>query len=234
VHERFYIRRRGRMTRAQARALDELYADRCVPPDGAPLDADALFGRRAPIAVEIGFGMGHALAGLAANHPDWNCLGIEVYRPGIGALLHQCQARGLDNVRILEGDARAAFRERLAPRSVHRIHVFFPDPWPKARHHKRRLIEPAFAALLASRLEIGGRLLLATDWADYAEGMLEVLDAEPGLRNLAPGGGYFPQPADRATTRFEQRGLRLGHAVFDLAYEAVPAPHRNSATTLSR
>jgi tRNA (guanine-N7-)-methyltransferase len=221
MHERFYIRRRGRMTRAQGRALETLYDSYCLPASGPRLDPADLFGRPAPVAVEVGFGMGHALVDLATARPDWNCIGIEVYRPGIGSLLNACRARALTNVRVLEGDARAAFRERFAPQSLHRVHVFFPDPWPKARHHKRRLIEPEFARLLASRLEPGGRLLLATDWEDYAHVMLEVLNAEPGLCNLAPDAGFSPQPAERPSTRFAERGLRLGHTVYDLVFEPV-------------
>jgi tRNA (guanine-N7-)-methyltransferase len=209
------------MTRAQARALDALYDAYVAAADGPRLDTSTLFGRAAPLAIEIGFGMGQALVALAQAHPDWNCLGVEVYRPGIGALLNACEAHRLTHVRVLEGDARQALAQRIAPRSVHRLHVFFPDPWPKARHHKRRLIEPGFAALAASRLEPGGLLLLATNWAEYAEVMRSVLNATPGLRNLAPDGGFVPQPGDRPNTRFAARGLRLGHVVYDLAYQAV-------------
>jgi tRNA (guanine-N7-)-methyltransferase len=219
--ERLYIRRRGRMTRAQARALETLYEHYCVPAAGEPIDFPLLFGREAPLALEIGFGMGHALTHCAETHPHWNCVGVEIYRPGIGAVLNQCHNRGIENVRILEGDARATLMQRIAPRTLHRIFVFFPDPWPKARHRKRRLIEPDFARLLASRLERRGRLLLATDWQDYAEDMLGVLNAEPGLRNLAPDAGFAARPEERPATRFAERGIRLGHEVRDLIFEAI-------------
>jgi tRNA (guanine-N7-)-methyltransferase len=218
---RLYIRRRGRMTRAQARALESLYERHCLPATGEPIDDAAWFGRDAPLALEVGFGMGHALVHLAATHPDWNCIGIEIYRPGIGALLNRCEGEGIDNVRILEGDARAALAQRIRPRSLQRVHVFFPDPWPKSKHHKRRLIEAGFVQLLVSRMRVGGRLLLATDWEDYAEWMLAVLNGEPRLRNLDPAGRFASAPEDRPSTRFAERGIRLGLPVRDLAFEVL-------------
>ncbi len=218
VKERIYIRRRGRMTRGQARALDELYEKFSRPVSETAIDIDDWFERQAPVLLEIGFGMGDALVAFAEAHPDWNCVGVEIYRPGLGGVMARCAERGLDNVRLLEGDARTALAASLTPGSLDRIHVFFPDPWPKARHHKRRLIEPGFARLAATRLAPGGRLLLATDWEDYANQMLSVLEAEPALRNLAPAGGFSARTPDRPLTRFEERGMRLGHGVWDLAF----------------
>ncbi len=217
--QRLYIRRRGRMTRGQARALEQQYAGFCRPVSDQPLDTSDWFGRQAPLALEIGFGMGQALLAQAEARPDWNWLGIEIYLPGIGSALSGLTQRGLSNVRILDGDARQALTAMLAPQSLSQVSIFFPDPWPKARHHKRRLIQPDFAALLATRLQPGGRLLLATDWAPYAEHMLAVLQDEPALRNTAPAGSFAPRPAQRPETNFERRGLRLGHEVFDLIYE---------------
>jgi tRNA (guanine-N7-)-methyltransferase len=183
-----------------------------------PFDLGEAFGREAPLGVEIGFGMGHALAAWAAAAPDWNLLGIEVYEPGIGALLLALKQASLDNVRVAEADAAAFLAEAMAPASIDELRVFFPDPWPKKRHHKRRLIQDEFVALAASRLKAGGRLLLATDWQPYAEWMLEVLERST-LENLAPSGsGFAPRAPERIVTRFEARGERLGHDVWDLSF----------------
>ena len=204
------MRRKGRITRAQMRALAEL-GPRYLLPDEGPLDCTAWFGRTAPLLVEIGFGNGDALVAFAQRHPDWDCLGIEVYDAGVGALLKSIAERELANVGIVHGDAVPVLERRLAEASVDRFHIFFPDPWPKARHHKRRLIQPAFVELLTSRLKPAGVLHLATDWAPYAEHMIEVLAAQDRLQPTAPGQA-------RAATRFEARGERLGHDVFDLAW----------------
>jgi len=215
---RVYIRRQGRMTVAQARALRELLDRYQIPVSTEPADWDAHFGRRAPLVLEIGFGMGHALLETAQRHPDWNCLGVEVYRPGIGALLNSAEAAGLSNVRVIEGDAREVLANMITEGTLHRVMVFFPDPWPKSKHHKRRLINPEFAALVAQRLSANGELLAATDWEHYAEAMRDVLDAEPDLENLAGAGQFATRDEERPTTRFEARGVRLGHHVWDLAY----------------
>lgn len=226
---RLYLRRRGRVTRGQGRALDELAPRYCLAPEGGVLDPPAVFGRAAPLGVEIGFGMGHALIDWALERPEWNLLGIEVYQPGIGSALLGLERNGLGHVRLLEADAQGVLNRRLAPDSLDEVRIFFPDPWPKARHHKRRLIQPDFAALLARRLRPGGLLWVATDWADYAEWIVAVLDAEPMLeparahrvesdvrdRETAPAGALEPV---RPHTRFESRGRRLGHAVWDLRY----------------
>lgn len=176
-----------------------------------------MFGREAALGLEIGFGSGQALLDWAESAPDWNLLGIEVYEPGIGSLLKGLTERSLGNVRVLSEDALVVLGSRIAPGSLDEVRIFFPDPWPKKRHHKRRLVSPAFAAMLVSAMRPGARLRLATDWQEYAEQMLAVLNAEPGLSNDA-GDGYAPRFEGRNVTRFEARGQRLGHAVWDLCF----------------
>lgn len=212
---RSYVVRAGRMTDAQRRAIDELWP-RFGVEDGGRLDAASLFGRSLPLAVEVGFGNGEALLQLAAAHPERGFLGIEVYPPGVGRLLAGLAARGLENVRVLRGDAVAAFEERVRESSLDAVYVWFPDPWPKKRHQKRRLVQPALVALWARALRPGGTLHLATDWEDYALGMLQVTDAEPLLVNPAGAGCFAEGPGERPVTRFERRGRRLGHGVRDL------------------
>jgi tRNA (guanine-N7-)-methyltransferase len=180
------------------------------------LDAAAAFGRKAPLVVEIGFGMGQATAQIAQARPDLDYLGIEVHAPGIGALLQRIDEAALTNLRIVQHDAVAVLEAMIAPESLSGVHVFFPDPWPKKKHHKRRLIQPPFVALLASRLAPGGRLHCATDWQPYAEQMLAVLSAETQLVNSA--NGFAPRPDERPLTKFEQRGQTLGHGVWDLVF----------------
>lgn len=206
--ERTYLRKRGRMTRGQQRALRELAPRLCVaaPPASRPL------------GVEIGFGMGQGLAQWAEQAPDWSLVGIEVYQPGIGALLLQLDRRGLDNVRVIEGAAEAVLAERFADGSIDELRVLFPDPWPKLRHHKRRLIQPDFVELLSRKLAVGGRLHLATDWAPYAEWMLEVMGQNPDFDNVFGAGAFAPDRQQRPATRFEARGERLGHQVRDLLF----------------
>ncbi len=216
---RSFVLRHGRMTVAQRRAWEAGWARLGIDFSGQPLDFDALFGRPGPRVLEIGFGMGHSLAAMAAAAPDSNFLGIEVHRPGVGKLLHLVQEQGLGNVRVLCHDAVEVLRDGIAPDSLDTLQVFFPDPWHKKRHHKRRLIQPPFVELAASRLRPGGRLHLATDWEHYAEQMLEVLSACPLLENTAEAGGYAPRPAHRPLTKFEQRGERLGHGVWDLVFQ---------------
>lgn len=213
---RSYVLRQGRMSVAQKRAHDALLERYALPYAPQQVDLDVVFGRSAPKILEIGFGMGETTAAIAQAHPENDYLGIEVHAPGVGSLLKQIDAQGLCNVRIVQHDAVEVVQHMLAPATLDAIHVFFPDPWPKKRHHKRRLIQPAFAALLASRLKPGGYLHLATDWQEYAEQMLAVLAAEPLLANSARD--YAPRPAYRPLTKFEQRGLRLGHQVWDLVF----------------
>ena len=214
---RSFVTRAGRITPAQERALERLWPKYGVDPDGL-LDLDALFGRRAERVAEIGFGNGDNLLELAQAHPERDFLGIEVHRPGVGRLLLNLEQRGLNNVRVICRDAVDVLSRHLAVSSLDEILILFPDPWPKKRHHKRRLVQPAFVGLLVDRLKSGGTLRLATDWAPYAEEMLVHLSAEPRLRNLAPDGGYVPRPGQRQSTRFERRGERLGHGVWDLAF----------------
>ena len=209
-----YVRRRGRMTRGQARALSELREQFCINPERAEFAANAK-----PVGIEIGFGMGHATLAWAQQRPDWTLFGIEVYEPGIGALMLQLEEARIDNLRIIEADARTLFEEWLPAASIDQINIFFPDPWPKKRHASRRIIQPDTLALFASRLKESGSLRLATDWQPYAQWMLECGNAEPSLTNVTPDGKFADRPAERPVTRFEQRGLRLGHGVWDLCYE---------------
>lgn len=217
---RSFVRREGRMTTAQADALERLWPAYGVEPSDAA-DIQSRFMRPAPLVVEIGFGGGEATLWRAQQDPGRNFLGIEVHRPGVGGLMLRANQAGLDNLRVACTDA-VEFVEAMPTGTLDTAIIEFPDPWPKKRHHKRRLVQPAFIATLVERLVVDGSLLLATDWADYAEHMLEVLEAEPRLRNMAPNGaGFAPRSAWRPPTRFEERGLRRGHAVFDLVYRRV-------------
>jgi len=213
--------RGGRATAAQQRALCEQWPRYGFDYTMAPADLDALFGRSAPRTLEIGFGNGETLAALADRHPGRDFLGIEVHPPGVGHLLQLAGAAELTNLRISRHDAVEVLRDQLLPQALDEVLVLFPDPWHKKRHHKRRLVNAAFATLVASRLAPGGRLHLATDWEHYAQQMIEVLDAEPLLTNRAGAGRFVPRDDARAPTRFERRGERLGHAVFDLEYVRV-------------
>jgi tRNA (guanine-N7-)-methyltransferase len=220
---RTYLRRRGRTTRAQARALEELSGRYCLAPEGGVLDPGAAYGRSAPWGLEIGFGMGQALVDWALERPDWNLLGVEVYQPGIGSAMLALERHGVTTVRLLQAAAEPVLEDRLASSSLDEVRIFFPDPWPKKRHHKRRLLQAPVAALLADRLRPGGLLWLATDWEDYGRAMVEVLDGAGELvRERAPrvetGVGAGSADEARPRTRFESRGRRLGHAVWDLRY----------------
>jgi tRNA (guanine-N7-)-methyltransferase len=215
-HIRSFVMRRGHLSDGQRRAHDRLLPAFGIPYQPAALDYRAAFGRVAPVVLEIGFGMGDSTAEIAAAHPQTDFLCIEVYTPGVGSLLRMVEERGLGNIRIVQHDAVEVLRDMVAPDSLAGVHVFFPDPWPKKRHHKRRLIQPAFVAALASRIAPGGYLHCATDWEDYAVQMLEVLGAEPLLENTVAD--YAPRPDHRPPTKFERRGLRLGHGVRDLIF----------------
>ena len=197
-------------------ALDRLWPRYGVPVSGDPLDVPALFGRDAPLVLEIGSGMGDATAAMAAADPGRDYLAVEVHLPGIASLLAHVEERGLGNVRVARGDALTLVERMLRPSSVDAVHVFFPDPWPKLKHHKRRLIQPAHLALLRSRLVPGGVLHCATDWPPYAQAMLATLSADPELVNTTEG--FAPRPAYRVTTRFERRAVRQGRPVFDLVF----------------
>ncbi len=219
---RSFVLRAGRMGPGQQRALKELGPRFLLPFTPQPLDLDATFGRHAPCVLEIGFGMGDATAQVATATPGTDFIGIEVHAPGVGALLKRIGEQGLGNLRLIQHDAVPVLEQMIPPRSLAGIHIWFPDPWHKKKHHKRRLLQPGFAALLASRLAPGGYLHCATDWQPYAEQMLEVLAAEPGLVNTAAG--YAPRPAWRPLTKFEARGLKLGHGVWDLVFNASTPP----------
>jgi tRNA (guanine-N7-)-methyltransferase len=219
---RSYVVRAGRMGTGQVRALAELAPRWVLSYTAQTADFAAVFGREAPRVVEIGFGMGDATAQIAAARPDTDFVGIEVHPPGVGALLQRIEERGLTNLRIVQHDAVEVLEHMVAPASLAGVHVFFPDPWHKKRHHKRRLIQGPFVALLASRLAPGGYLHCATDWQPYAEQMLEVLSAEPLLANRFAG--YAPRPDYRPLTKFENRGLKLGHGVWDLIFTRATPP----------
>jgi tRNA (guanine-N7-)-methyltransferase len=217
---RSFVMRAGRMTVAQARALVELWPRYGVEFAAQPLSLDELFGRAAPRTLEIGFGNGEHLAALAAAHPGRDYFGVEVHRPGVGHLLLLAATDNLANVRVSTHDAVEVLREQIAPASLDEVLVLFPDPWHKKRHHKRRLIQPPLVELIASRMRPGGVFKLATDWEEYARQMLEVLGAAtPQFKNLSPTGDWMPRPDERAPTRFEKRGARLGHGVWDLSFE---------------
>jgi tRNA (guanine-N7-)-methyltransferase len=213
---RSYVLRGGRMGTGQQRALAELGPRYVLPWRDAPLDFEQVFGRRAPVILEIGFGMGDATAQIAGNRPDTDFLGVEVHEAGVGALLRRIGEQQLANVRIVRHDAVEVLRHMVPPGSLAGVHVFFPDPWHKKRHHKRRLVQPPFVRLVAERLAPGGVVHFATDWLPYAEQMLQVLGDEPALENTAAG--YAERPAYRPLTRFEARGVRLGHDVRDLLF----------------
>jgi len=216
---RSFVMRAGRMTSGQARALEELWPRYGVEYSPQQLSLDALFGRQAPRTLEIGFGNGEHLASLAAAHPERDYLGVEVHRPGVGHLLMLASTNNLANIRASSHDAVEVLREQIAPGALDEVLVLFPDPWHKKRHHKRRLIQPLFVELIASRLAGGGVLRLATDWEQYAQQMLEVLSGAAVLfENLSPTRDWMPRPDERAPTRFEKRGARLGHGVWDLAF----------------
>jgi tRNA (guanine-N7-)-methyltransferase len=213
---RSFVLRQGRVSVAQARACAQLLPRYGIPYAPQPLDLERTFGRSAPKILEIGFGMGETTAAIAAAHPENDYLGIEVHTPGVGSLLKRIDERSIGNLRLIQHDAVEVLREMIAPGSLDGAHIFFPDPWPKKRHHKRRLVQPDFVALLASRIKPGGYVHLATDWQEYAEQMLAVLSAEPLLENTAAG--YAPRPHYRPQTKFETRGLKLGHGVWDIVF----------------
>ncbi|MBL8376705.1 MAG: tRNA (guanosine(46)-N7)-methyltransferase TrmB [Burkholderiales bacterium] len=213
---RSFVLRQGRMSPAQERAFEAGMARFGIAFADTPLDTAAAFGRAAPVVVEIGFGMGETTARIAQENPGTSFLGIEVHAPGVGALLKRVIDEGLANVRVIRHDAVEVFERMLMPDSLAGVHLFFPDPWPKARHHKRRIVQPDFVHLVASRLAPGACLHCATDWEPYALHMLEVLAAEPLLENTAAD--FAPRPRLRPQTKFEARGLKLGHAVRDVIF----------------
>jgi tRNA (guanine-N7-)-methyltransferase len=215
---RSYVLRAGRVTEGQKRALQELWPTWGIEPGSGLLDFRDLFGNDGPVILEIGFGNGEATWRMAQASPEENFLGVEVHKPGVGRLLLKIEEHGLDNVRIACEDAVALLRDRVPDASLAGVRIYFPDPWPKKRHHKRRIVQAPFVGLLARKLAPGGILHLATDWAPYAEHMLEVMQGSADFENLSPGGTYCGKPDWRPPTKYERRGERLGHEVADLVF----------------
>lgn len=218
---RSFVRREGRITPAQARALEQLLPTYGLDTEHGVADLDTLFGRQAPRYLEIGFGSGGALLEMAATHPERDYIGIDVHRPGVGSLLLRLQQANVGNVRIGCTDAVEVLAENLPDHSLDGVYLFFPDPWHKKKHHKRRIVQPTFAQLLAHKLKPGGQVHMATDWQDYAEHMLTVMSAQENFTNTA-GVGCYAERGERPLTKYEQRGQRLGHAVWDLVFEYRP------------
>ena len=215
---RSFVTRAGRLSPAQSRALEELGPRFCIPYAREILDFDQAFGRRAPTILEIGFGMGQSLLEMAQAAPEQDFIGVEVHRPGVGALLNGMLKQDMNNVRVYSCDALDVLRQCVADNSLDRVLLYFPDPWHKSRHHKRRIVNENFAALVRQKLKPGGILHMATDWEPYAEHMLEVMQVAPGYQNLSPAGNWVERPPERPVTKFERRGERLGHGVWDLKF----------------
>jgi len=218
---RSYVIRASRITTGQRRAFDRYWAQYGLSLYDGTLDVAAAFGRDAPLVVEVGFGNGDSLLAMAEAEPDKNFLGIEVHPPGVGRLLNHAGQHELSNLRLYMADAVDVLTDCIADNSVERFQLYFPDPWPKKKHHKRRIVQPDFIALVTNKLKAGGVIHLATDWENYAEHILEVLEAASNLKNRAGPGQFSPRPAFRPETKFEQRGEKLGHGVWDLLYEKV-------------
>jgi len=218
---RSYVLRAGRMTGGQQRAFDDNWQRCGLTVSDELLDYRQAFGRDGPVVLEIGFGMGQSLVEMAAAAPDKNFIGVEVHRPGVGKLLHAMAESEVDNIRIYCHDAVEVLQRCIAPDSLDEVQIYFPDPWHKKRHNKRRLIQPGFVELLVTRMKPGGLLHVATDWENYAEQIMEVLSANAQLLNTAGTGNYVPRPAQRPLTKFERRGERLGHGVWDILFRRV-------------
>lgn len=216
-----FVMRAGRMTEGQQRGLDCGWPMYGLELSDGMQDFDQVFGRQAPRTFEIGFGMGHSTLEMAEQAPEQDFIGVEVHKPGVGALLNGALSRELRNIRVYSCDALEVLRQCVSDASLDRVLLFFPDPWHKSRHHKRRIVQPAFAELVRQKLKVGGVLHMATDWAQYAEHMLDVMRVAPGYRNLSADGTFIPRPEERPVTKFERRGERLGHGVWDLKFERV-------------
>lgn len=216
-----FVMRAGRMTEGQQRGLDQGWPKFGLQLEDGLRDFDQVFGRTAPRTFEIGFGMGHSTLEMAAASPEQDFIGVEVHRPGVGALLNGLMTQNLSNMRVYSCDAMDVLRTCVADASLDRVLLFFPDPWHKAKHNKRRIVQPAFAELVRQKLKVGGVLHMATDWQPYAEYMLEVMSVAPGYLNQAEDGQYVPRPTERPTTKFERRGERLGHGVWDLKFQRI-------------
>ena len=215
---RSFVMRAGRMTDAQKRGVEQGWPRFGLTLDQGSLDLDQVFGRQAPRTLEIGFGMGQSLLEMAQAAPEQDFIGVEVHRPGVGSLLNGVLNAGIDNLRVFDCDAIEVLNTCIADASLDRVLLFFPDPWHKKKHNKRRIVQLAFAEALRSKLKVGGVFHMATDWQPYAEHMLEVMSAAPGYRNLAEDATYVPRPDERPVTKFERRGERLGHGVWDLKF----------------
>ncbi|MFQ2005619.1 tRNA (guanosine(46)-N7)-methyltransferase TrmB [Aeromonas veronii] len=218
---RSFVRREGRLTKGQEKALEELWPVMGIDFEPKRLDLVALFGREAPVVLEIGFGMGASLVEMAKNAPEKNFIGIEVHSPGVGACLGTAQEAGVTNLKVICHDAVEVLEHMIPNGSLSCLQLFFPDPWHKSRHHKRRIVQPAFAQDIRLKLAIGGVFHMATDWENYAEHMLEVMSAAEGYENTSATGNWVPRPDWRPLTKFEQRGHRLGHGVWDLIFKRV-------------
>ena len=218
---RSFVRRQGRLTKGQEQALDQYWPVMGVEFQPEPLDLVALFGRDAPVVLEIGFGMGASLVSMAQSNPHQNFLGIEVHAPGVGACLGSAKEAGVENLRVMCHDAVEVLEKMIPDNSLSMVQLFFPDPWHKARHNKRRIVQAPFAELVLRKLKPGGVFHMATDWEAYAEHMLSVMSSVEGYRNQSESNDYVPRPETRPLTKFEQRGQRLGHGVWDLMFERV-------------
>lgn len=216
---RSFVLRAGRMTEGQQKAMDEVWPRMGLTLEHGLLDLNNVFGREAPVVLEIGFGMGDSLIEMAKNQPEKNYIGIEVHRPGVGRLLSNADKEGLDNIRVFCEDAIEVLAQSIPDGSLDCIQLFFPDPWHKKRHHKRRIVQPELAESLRKKLKVGGVFHMATDWENYAEHMMEVMSAAPGYKNVAGEGAFSPQPQWRPVTKFQRRGEKLGHGVWDLMFE---------------
>lgn len=216
-----FVMRAGRMTEAQQRGIEQGWPQFGLNLEQGRLDLDQLFGRSAPRSLEIGFGMGQSLLEMAEKTPEQDFIGIEVHRPGVGSLLNGVLKAGISNLRVYDCDAIEVLDKAIPDASLDRLMLFFPDPWHKKKHHKRRIVQPAFADKVRQKLKIGGIFHMATDWQAYAEHMLEVMNAAPGYRNLSADSSWVPRPEERPMTKFERRGERLGHGVWDLKFERI-------------
>jgi tRNA (guanine-N7-)-methyltransferase len=216
---RSFVKREGRLTPGQEKALTELWPEFGIDEGSELIELSTLFGRTAPIVFEIGFGNGNSLAEMAAAAPEKNFIGVEVHRPGVGHLLKNIEERGISNLRVACTDAVELLKHRIQDHTIDRVQLYFPDPWHKKRHHKRRIIQPDFVQLLARKISHGGHLHMATDWQHYAEQMLDDLSNNDSFKNCSDDNTYIPRPDYRPLTKFEQRGIRLGHGVWDLLFE---------------
>lgn len=218
---RSFVRRQGRLTKGQQHALDNYWPVMGVEYQPEPVDLVSLFGRESPVVLEIGFGMGASLVTMAQNNPQQDFLGIEVHSPGVGACLSSAQEAGVENLRVMCHDAVDVLEKMIPDNSLRMVQLFFPDPWHKARHNKRRIVQAPFAELVMRKLKLGGVFHMATDWEAYAEHMLDVMNSIAGYKNQSETQDYVPRPESRPLTKFEQRGQRLGHGVWDLMFERI-------------